>query len=678
LSSAQAVCLSLAGAAALLAVVWSAGARALRAGAWFGAACIGQAISLQLIAAGPSVGYQHYRPVAALAADYPGHVLFLAALAIALTLSSRRLFRAMRGWAGPISRGMWLIIGIGALAIAATISRHPATYLVELTVAGAIQLIALGTVAMAVLSLPDNLSERLGFALDRLLAASPRFVLVLALGVVVLASALAIWSYQRHPHVPDEVAYLFQARYFAEGMLTLPAPPVAAGFSLDLVQIDSTRWFSIFPPGWPALLALGVLAGVPWLVNPLLAGLNVLLCFSLFRRVYDRRTATLATALFAFSPWHLFMAMSYMSHTMSLTLALAAAVAISAARRERRALPAVLAGLAVGVIGLTRPLEGVVVGLLLGLAVIGLRGRAFRVSPAAGLALGTAITGGLGLWYNHRLTGGMFSFPVEAYFAREYGPGHYEIGFGPTRGLGWTGLDPLPGHGPADILINANLNAFAANVELFGWWMGSVLVVLVGAVAGWRHPVNRIMLAAIGSIVLAQSFYWFSGGPDFGARYWFLIIVPCVALAAAGIERLGTSNHAGPEDGPRSGRIHLAVAASCLMALITFGPWRATDKYFHYRGMRPEVRAVAQDPRLKGALVLVRGARHPDYASAAVYNPLELSGHAPVFAWDRDPATRQALLAAFPDRPVWILNGPTVTGTGYQLSAGPLRGDSQR
>ena len=675
---APAVCLGLACVAASLGLVWSSRHGAARAGSWFAAACIGQAISLQLIDAGPSVAYQHYRSLRALAAEYPGHLIYLAALTLALALSFRRLRIGLRTWTAGWSRRTWAILGVGALSIAAVVSRQPAVYLAELLLAGAIQLIALATVAMAVVALPDDVAAQLGRALDRLLEGFPRLVPGLALGVVVLASALALWSYQRHPHVPDEVAYLFQARSYANGMLTIPPPPVPAAFDLDLVQIDPTRWYGIFPPGWPAVLALGVIAGMPWLVNPLLAGLNVLLGFALFRRLFDRRTATLATALLAFSPWHLFMAMSFMSHLLSLTLALAASLAVVEARRRGSALLAAGAGLAIGVIGMTRPLEGVVVALLLGLAVLEARGRAFRFSPAAGFALGVVITGGLGLWYNHHLTGGVLTFPVEAYFAREYGPGHYEIGFGPLRGLGWTGLDPLPGHGPVDVLINTNLNAFATNVELFGWWMGSALIVLVGAVAGWRQRPNRIMLASIGAVILAQSFYWFSGGPDFGARYWFLIIVPCIALAAAGIEHLATQEAAGAPGVSRSGRIHLAVATFCLIALITFVPWRATDKYFHYRGMRPEVRSLAQDPRLKGALVLVRGARHPDFASAAVYNPLTLAGDAPVFAWERDPATRRALLAAFPGRPVWMLDGPTVTGAGYQLSSGPLQIESKR
>jgi hypothetical protein len=33
---------------------------------------------------------------------------------------------------------------------------------------------------------------------------------------------------------------------------------------------------------------------------------------------------------------------------------------------------------------------------------------------------------------------------------------------------------------------------------------------------------------------------------------------------------------------------------------------------------------------------------------------------------------REKVLRAYPDRRVWILEGPSITGAGYRLAAGPL------
>jgi hypothetical protein len=101
-------------------------------------------------------------------------------------------------------------------------------------------------------------------------------------------------------------------------------------------------------------------------------------------------------------------------------------------------------------------------------------------------------------------------------------------------------------------------------------------------------------------------------------------------------------------------------------------PWRAIDKYHHFWGMRPDIRTLQTDHAFGRSLVLVRGDSHPDYTSAAIYNPLDLDASAPIYAWDRDPSVRQAVLAAFADRPVWVVEGPTLTQQGYRVIAGPV------
>jgi hypothetical protein len=105
---------------------------------------------------------------------------------------------------------------------------------------------------------------------------------------------------------------------------------------------------------------------------------------------------------------------------------------------------------------------------------------------------------------------------------------------------------------------------------------------------------------------------------------------------------------------------------------VNYFPWRAIDKYHNYLGMRPDVRLLADKYHFGKSLVLIRGERHPDYASAAVYNPLDLHADAPIYVWDKNPEVRMQALAAFPDRPVWVLLGPSLTHGGFQVIEGPL------
>jgi hypothetical protein len=118
-----------------------------------------------------------------------------------------------------------------------------------------------------------------------------------------------------------------------------------------------------------------------------------------------------------------------------------------------------------------------------------------------------------------------------------------------------------------------------------------------------------------------------------------------------------------------------AVLSLSLLALINYFPWRAIDKYHHYLGMRPDIRYLAEEYSFGKNLVLIRGKAHPDYASAFAYNPVDFHAHLPIYAWDRSSDVRAKLIAAYPDRPVWIVNGPSITGNGYKVIAGPLARD---
>jgi hypothetical protein len=239
--------------------------------------------------------------------------------------------------------------------------------------------------------------------------------------------------------------------------------------------------------------------------------------------------------------------------------------------------------------------------------------------------------------------------------------------------MGWQ-LDPYPGHGPVDALVNSNLNVSALNAELLGWSIGSFL--MIGAFfcfAKYRLS-DYLMIAVIAAIYILHFFYYFSGGPDFGARYWFLMIVPLIVLTFRGVEALAEKLR---ELGPGADtRLFGAIGALVVLTLCVFVPWRAIDKYHDFRGMKPDIRELAGKFDFGRSLVLVQGNQHPDYDSAFIYNSLDLSGDAPVFAWDRDGVTREKLLALYADRPVWIVRSPSLTGQNYEIAAGPISAGS--
>jgi hypothetical protein len=660
-----------------------------RSVSWFALALVGQAVTLQLIDAGSTLRYQHYKPIARILIDaYPFLPLFIAVQTALVVVGLKVKWRSIRTWVRRTFK-VWQLLGIGLVFVLAStaVSRDMRAYAAELPLAVFLQCVNLANIVLAVWALPTGARFWLAQKLDLLFGSNEevsgrpqleRFVVVAAVWVVVVAALLSYFAYERHPHIADEVAYLYQARYFAAGMLHMPVPTTPEGFQIPLLQSEAGRWYSVFPPGWPLALAVGVLLGVPWLVNPLLAGLNVLLSYFLIARLYDRRSARIAVFLLCVSPWHVLMSMNFMSHTFTLTVALAASLLLLRAGSTGRARWAALAGAGVGFVALIRPLDGVILAALLGLCAVGFCGRRLKLSSIAALVLGSVLIGAAVLPYNKWLTGDPTLLPVTVYFDKHYWPNSNAFCFGPERGAGWA-IDAFPGHSPLEGLINTNLNTFSINSELFGWSTGSLILVGIlvfgGAIRfGEFKKSDRPMFVAIGLSFAAHFFYYFSGGPDFGARYWYLMLVPAVVLTVRGIQFLETKLRSLPRSSTSSVSILVTVAVLALSTctVVNFFPWRAIDKYHHYWGMRPDIRHLAGQYGFGRSLVLVRGNNFPDYASAAVYNPVDLSSDVPIYAWDKDAETRKRLLRDYSDRPVWFVDAPSLTNGGYRVVSGPL------
>ncbi len=647
--------------------------------AWLGLLVAGQAASLALIRAGRIVSYQHYAIDSLWATGLRRiAIAVLLAQGIAVLWGLRHTWRDLAAWRRGHVSGPMAALALGSLFLmSAAPSLAVDMYAAEMVLAFGIQLIALGNVVCLVRSVPPGVVARWQRVTDWLLGSDrgdrpvparlfDRTAVLAAGWTLVVALALAVAVYQRIPHLPDEIVYEIHARYFAAGRLALPPPPVPPGFDIDLMYLDGTRWFSPVPPGWPALLAVGAAAGIAWLVNPVLAALAVLLAHAVLREIYPPRVARGATLLLAVSPWLLFLGMSLMTHVASLVFALVAALGVARARRSGASWPALIGGFAIGVVSLIRPLEGLAVALILGVWSFRARGRRWRLTPSVALVTGTVLAAALVRPYNAALTGSAWRFPLMLYSDKYYAPGANDVGFGANRGLGWESLDPFPGHGLRDVVVNAVLNTVTINVELFGWATGSLCIMLALLAMRRLSRADWSMLAVVLVIVGIHSFYWFSGGPDFAGRYWFLTIVPLCALTLSGARRLTADEPAA------RARVALGLAALSASALLTFMPWRAADKYWHFRRMEPGVARLATTHGMSGGIVLVRGPRHPDYHGAAIFNPLDLRADRAVFAWDRSRAVRDAVIRAYPDRPVWIVDGPTVTRRGYEVRAGPL------
>ena len=191
-------------------------------------------------------------------------------------------------------------------------------------------------------------------------------VIVLAFFSFMLAARLSDTTFERLPHLEDELAYLFQARIFAEGAVVAPIPDHASAYWQPFVINYRDRENEIesrvgkYAPGWPRLLAFGLTTGQPWVINAFFGMLTVAAVYRLGRDIFSPDVGLIAAALAAFSPMALLLNATLMAHTASLfcfTLFMWAYWRMTHGRHAIRW--GIVAGLALGTMAAIRPLSAV-------------------------------------------------------------------------------------------------------------------------------------------------------------------------------------------------------------------------------------------------------------------------------------------------------------------------------
>lgn len=475
------------------------------------------------------------------------------------------------------------------------------------------------------------------------------------------------------PHVQDEQGYLLQARIFAEGARTAPPLPGHAWMSMEFQEMEP-RWYSIFPPGWPLVLALGVAAGAPWLVNPLLASTLPWLCWAAFRRPLGGEVARLTAILVALSPGVLMLGGSWMSHTLTLACALAALAGAQAGVGG-----ALLAGLATGLLAATRPWDAALVGGPLCLYAVAqtARGR-WSGARLAAFAAGPTAAALLLLWDNQALTGSPWMFPVTAYFERgtdwgeRWPPGCNRLGLG-------------PGHGCASYMSKSGytLSLAARNVagnaryfdQLFLGFTGGGLLAALGLPALLRRAPALALPAAL--VPLGYGLYWYHG-VCYGARFWHCVYLSALPAAALALRAVITRLRTTPLLAALPSVLGLALSWPGLQEELRASYWCVDDTLaprLERLGVRDglvllddrgQLRMFWQRTKLDGGLCnygLSAGAglaRNDPWGRGAV-----------VWMRQPDPEHLPQVLSAYPERPVWRVVRDLSTGAALVYQWAP-------
>lgn len=451
------------------------------------------------------------------------------------------------------------------------------------------------------------------------------------------------------PHIPDGYAYLFQAKLFSIGKLATPTPAFAEFFPAPWsVDLDG-RVFSVFPPGWPILLTLGVALGQPAIVNPVLGALSLWVMWHLWKELFDEERANAALLLCAVSPFFLFMSASFMSHNASLFASSTFVLAFLRGVRLSSPRWGALAGAAIGFQILIRPPSALFLfAAVVGYFAVARRSRASWIVTAcsiAGAAVGTGIYG----IYNRFLVG-EWGTPPLYFLAPEN-----RFGFGADIGLPWASSFPTPGHDLLRALLNLNFNMSVMNNDLLGWPLASLafaLLCLLLARLDWRHHLSATIIVATAVGYLG---YWYNG-VAFGARFYYCLLPYLVILTVEGVRatpHLLASFSSRVPDAPARAFVGAVVAGFVLYGALVYVPRVAlTGPYWNQRKISFELYEELASIVQPGDLVLVETDSDERYNPVFVKNEPVIAESPILYAWDQGDAKNAQLIAHYANRRV--------------------------
>ena len=502
---------------------------------------------------------------------------------------------------------------------------------------------------------------RLGWAPGRLLLALPaRTFAALAFAIALASGAWAHFAVEKGvPDVPDEFSYLHQARGFADGELAPASPPLEEFHYTSWAIHDGGRWYSVFPPGYGVLLAVGVKAGVPWAVNPVLGALLALALYALGRALFggDGLAARAAVIVYLASWFRLMHAGSFMSHpTAALATVLVVLGVLRGVTGGGSRVHGAVAGAALAALLATRPLNAVLLALaLLPVVVRTLSAQPSawrRLVPAALAALPIVVLYGA---YNRALTGSALLPPQQRYMQlREEVGDCFRLGFGPGVGqcpiTQSTNFGPR-GFQPRDALVNTQKRADAYLRYSFGFAPLAALPAL-GAIAGAFGAATRARRRGLAAAVILASVvgygFFFYHGVAYGARFYYETFAFAALLAGAGLDDVGRK--VAPRWRPVLGAVFVALLGTGLVAA-----WPAVDKHAGQRGRTQDgllLRALAV-PALKDAVVFVDSLVVP---AAMTFHPGDIDANHPIVVRDHGDAADAGFVRLHP-RPAFRLVG---------------------
>ncbi|MCW2966607.1 MAG: hypothetical protein JWM71_379, partial [Solirubrobacteraceae bacterium] len=330
----------------------------------------------------------------------------------------------------------------------------------------------------------------------------------------------------------DEPMYLVQAALLRNLHATLPASQYEY-FRPWLSGVYGGRMLLVFQPVWPAVLAITRMTFGSFLPILALQAASVVLLMYLFAKELsgDRSVALTAAALAAASPFFWLRSGTFLAYLFSFGLELAVGTMVLRGWSSRSPRPWLAAGAVLGLLFFTRPLDAVIVSVLIaGCLPWAARPRLLRSLVALAVGTTPGVVGAAA--YNAAITGSPFRFALHA------AGGENSFGFGVRRIA--AGAPPVSVHlHDAIAAMLHNLAEVPGEWMLGGWLLLPIILLGVHAARARRH-----VLVACGAVMiafpLANLAYWgnvlIARNTDFlGPHYYLPLLAPLSILGAYGL-----------------------------------------------------------------------------------------------------------------------------------------------
>ncbi|MBI5575788.1 MAG: glycosyltransferase family 39 protein [Deltaproteobacteria bacterium] len=444
----------------------------------------------------------------------------------------------------------------------------------------------------------------------------------------------------------DSISYYTQAKIFSAGKLSVPSHELKEFFTTGNVVNDG-KFYSKYFPGWPLILSAGVKSGIPWVVNPLLGLMTLIVVYFTGKEIYDRDTAFLAMLLLLFSTNFYYLNTTYLSEPSSLLFSSLFFYFAVRTIKEPGVSVALPAGIFLGVSFLVRPYSAVAVALpVIGYFLYLAAGdRRKMMAPFFAAAAGALPSIAALLAYNHLQTGSFLVSPFEHYNPFD------------KLGFGLRSLDVFVNPAEYNVLSgikNMLINVGAVNIVGILFSFIFLCFVAVRKKTRW----DMLLLAIVFLIIVMHVFYHAKQSRYYHAAFFALALLTARGMT---LSELSFRKWLGNAEIRNFGFMAILFAAITSVA-VTMSPLKIYKRYKICQLYRQPYTLVESN-NIHRSIIFVKSVPEAyNNISYYIQNPLDYTGDV---LYVRDLGERNVeLMNHYPNRSYYVYEYKRDTGTG--------------